>query len=70
MKRYYSLLTIFNNENTLIAYSICGDCEYEYEIIDNNGYYIKNYVFDTYKSFFDFAICCKYSVGATELINL
>ena len=69
MKRYYSLLSIFDNKNKLIAYSINGS-EYEYEIIDNEGYTIKNWIFDSYESYYNIANICKNSVGVQELINL
>ena len=70
MKRYYSLLSIFDNESKLIAYSIASNSEYEYTIRDNNGYVICNWVFDNYEAYYNVVICCKNSVDATELIHL
>ena len=69
MNRIYSLLTVFDNKNKLIAYSICGS-EHEYEITDNEGYTIKNWIFDSYENFYNIANICKNSVGVQELINL
>lgn len=70
MKKYYSLLTIYNEIAELIAYSISSNCEYEYTIRDNDNCVICNWVFNTYEEYYNVASCCKNSVNATELINL
>lgn len=70
MKKYYSLLTIYNAYAELIAYSIASNCEYEYTIRDNDNCVICNWVFDTYEAYNNVATCCKNSINATELINL